>query len=65
MTYFGIVYDHTRDEDDEVVLWVGTSPYELYEVEDLRRALRGAYPDVARHLQDLGPTLYGDRDDGL
>jgi ClpP class serine protease len=32
LTYFGQVIDPTRDEDDQIVHWVGCSPEELYEI---------------------------------
>lgn len=62
-TFFGQVINRKAEQagsDDKFVLWVGCSLRELYEVEDLARALR-------RHVElapQMRATLYGDKDEG-
>jgi hypothetical protein len=64
-TFFVQVIDRAKedagdDEDDKFVLWVGCTPRELYEVEDVRRAVR-KFADLT---PEMGATLYGDKDEG-
>jgi hypothetical protein len=61
LTFFAIVYDKSkRGTDDDIVLWKGTRPREIYEVEDLRRVL-GKYAKLGSEMRS---TLYGDKDEG-
>jgi hypothetical protein len=46
-TYFGVL---RADDQDEPVFWVGTDLHELYELDDLARALR-------EHARVLTPEL--------
>lgn len=48
------------DPDDPFLLWVGCSLREIYEVEDLARALR----KYAELTPDMRSILYGDKDEG-
>ena len=58
LTFFVQVYDPSAEEGPSV--WLGGKPRELYDLDDLKRAIR-------RHA-DLTPelvrTLYRDRDEG-
>lgn len=63
LTYFVQVIDRAKeksDPDNKLLLWRGTTVRELYEVEDVRRALR-KYADLT---PEMGATLYGDKDEG-
>lgn len=63
MTFFAQVIDRRREveeRDDKMVLWRGCKFRELYEVDDLARA-------IARYAEltpEMGATLYGDKDEG-
>lgn len=63
LTYFVIVKDKTREihyEEEAIVFWEGTSPREIYEIEDLEKKVR-KYADLTPQLK---ATLYGDKDEG-
>lgn len=63
LTFFAQVIDRGKEEsgrDDRIVKWVGTSLEEIYEVEELARAIR-RYADLS---SDMRATLYGDKDEG-
>jgi hypothetical protein len=60
-TYFVQVYLVTEPDDDKKLFhWRGTNLRELYEIDDLRRAL-GRYAELTAQM---GSTLYGDKDEG-
>jgi hypothetical protein len=62
-TYFAQVIDRAAEdegEDDKFELWVGCSPREICEIDDLAFTLR-------RHAvldPEIRVTLYGDKDEG-
>jgi len=64
LTYFAQVIDRAKEKagskDSKFILWVGCSPRELYEIEQLAHRVR--------HWAELTPeirvTLYGDKDEG-
>jgi hypothetical protein len=63
MSFFLQVHDLIREEDDQVVIWLGaTADTIMYEVEDLVRA-------AAKHglliEHPMRVTLYGEKDDGV
>lgn len=63
-TFFVQVIDRAEQQrggDDYMIHWVGGSLRELYEVDDLRRAI-ARYGDLTA---ELAATLYGDKDEGL
>ena len=60
LTYFVQVYDPAVEEDENPVVWLGGKPRELYDLEDLKRAIR-RHADLT---DELAVTLYGDRDEG-
>lgn len=60
LTYFGQVHRDGVEEDDNPIHWVGTSLRELYEIDDLARAMR-RYAVIPTELRG---TLYGDKDEG-
>jgi len=60
LTYFLQVYDPAKSEDENPVVWRGTSLRELYDLDDLIRVAR---PHAALDAT-LRSTLYGDRDLG-
>ena len=61
LTFFGQVYRQGVREDRNPVFWVGASRLrELYEVDDLVRAMR-PYAELSGDIQ---ATLYGDKDEG-
>jgi len=55
------VHDTTRDEDDQIVVWLGAGDSKMYEVEDLFLAAKkeGLFLDHEMRVQ-----LYGEKDDG-
>jgi hypothetical protein len=63
LTYFAQVIDRAKEEageDEKLVLWVGCSLREVYEIDGLQRRIR-------RHAalsNDMRATLYGDKDEG-
>lgn len=63
LTYFAQVIDRQKEEDDDddkMVVWVGCSPREIYEIGQLEQIVRPYAP-----LSDeLKTTLYGDKDEG-
>jgi hypothetical protein len=62
-TFFAQVIDRKLEDagdDEKFVLWQGCSLREIYEVEDLRFALR-RHADLTN---EMGATLYGDKDEG-
>lgn len=62
-TFFMQVIDRKKEdagEDEKFAAWHGCSLREIYEVDDLRRALR-RYGDLSA---SMGATLYGDKDEG-
>lgn len=64
LTFFAQVIDRAKEDagdDDKMVLWLGTSLRELYEVEHLARVV-GRYAELT---PDMRARLYGDKDDGL
>ena len=64
LTYFAQVIDRKKEDvgdDDKFVLWIGTSPHEIYEIDDLRREIR----PYAYFPEDIAAKLYGDKDGGL
>lgn len=63
-TFFIIVKDKIKEvhyEEQGFLLWKGTTPREIYEVEDVTR-LAGRYAEVT---PELDARLYGDKDEGL
>jgi hypothetical protein len=60
LTFFLQVYDPSRDEEENPVVWRGASRRELYDLDDL---LRVASPH-AEIDAEMRATLYGDRDEG-
>ena len=62
-TFFVQVIDRKAelaDKDDKFVLWLGTKPREIYEVEQLVRLV-----SLFAHVTPaMGVTLYGDKDEG-
>lgn len=59
-TFFVQVIDGSKDEENRMVLWKGTSMRELYEVGQLRR-------QVSRYAEfspEIAGILYGDKDEG-
>ncbi len=61
LTFFVQVYDkRKRGTDDELIVWRGTAPRDLYDVDDVRRIV-GRY---AVFTTDIASTLYGDKDEG-
>lgn len=64
LTFFVQVIDRRKEQagDDEyMVLWSGTRPRELYEVDDLVREAR----QFVRLSPQMRARLYGDKDEGL
>ena len=61
LTYFGQVIDPTRDEDDQIVHWVGCSPEELYEIENLAAAMPA---ECRAAIGGYETILYMDKDSG-
>jgi hypothetical protein len=60
-TMFLQVYDARRGEEENPVVWIGADrPRQLYDIEDLRRAL-APHADLPH---DIAVALYGDRDEG-
>jgi len=59
MTYFVQVYDTASSEEGPAV-WLGASWREIYDLDDLKRAIR-RHADLT---EELGATLYRDRDEG-
>ncbi len=61
LTFFGQVYDEAVDEDENPVVWVGTSRLRgIYEIEDLVRVMgKHAVIDA-----DMRTKLYSDKDEG-
>jgi hypothetical protein len=62
-TFFMQVIDRAledADEDEKFVSWLGCSPREIYEIDDLRRRLSR----FAELSPDMGAILYGDKDEG-
>jgi hypothetical protein len=61
MTYFGQVYDPMiQDDDERIIHWVGTSLGELYEIDELQRAMSR----FALIPHSMRITLHGDKDEG-
>jgi hypothetical protein len=63
LTYFVQVIDRRKEaagEDEKFVLWRGTSPREIYEIDHLRRLVHR----YANFPPELGGMLYGDKDEG-
>jgi hypothetical protein len=66
LTFFVQVIDRAKedagddDKDDKFVLWRGTRPMEIYEIDQLGRIV-GRY---AEFTPEIGSTLYGDKDEG-
>ncbi len=60
LTYFVQVHQEGLDADENPVVWLGASYRELYDLDDLKRAIR-PYADLPA---DLAVTLYADRDEG-
>lgn len=64
LTYFGMEYDlSATDPDTQPRVWVGTDLRELYELDDLRRAMRKV-EGARAFIDSIGATLYGDKDEG-
>ena len=62
LTFFGQVYDHSLGEAKNPIHWVfGYRPQELYEVENLVKAMR----KFAEITPEMRARLYGDKDEGL
>lgn len=61
-TYFAIVKDLTK-QATIIRLWAGANMRELYEIEDLERAV-ASYPAARRLIADKLVDLYADKDDG-
>jgi hypothetical protein len=61
MTFYFQVHDGDVSEDDNPVVWLGTKPQEIYEVEDLVRVAKrnGFYISHETRVK-----LYGEKDDG-
>lgn len=62
MSFYLQVHDLIRDEDDQIVVWLGsTADNKMYEVEDLVLAAHrhGLFIDA-----QMRTTLYGEKDDG-
>lgn len=60
LTYFVQVHDDRLDEEENPTVWLGASVRELYDLDDLKRAIR---PHADLSLE-LGAALYRDRDEG-
>lgn len=61
-TFFGQVYDPSRDEDDQIVHWVGADhPRQLQRVEDLAREML-RYAEIHPVMR---ARLNSDKDEGL
>lgn len=66
MTFFLQVIDREKEAaggsaaDDKIILWRGTRPREIYEVDHLARYAR----QWAEFTPEIGATLYGDKDEG-
>jgi hypothetical protein len=63
LTFFAQVIDRRKedaDEDDKFVVWIGTRPREIYEINELARKVE-RYADVSAEIRT---TLYGDKDEG-
>jgi hypothetical protein len=59
-TYFAVIRSYDQAEDDEPLLWVGNDLMELYDLDDLARALG----EHARHLTpELALRLERDREE--
>lgn len=59
-TFFGQVRNPLLDEEQNPIVWVGTKPRELYEIEDLERAM----PSYARDfVRSKAVRLYADKDE--
>lgn len=62
LTFFIIVKDkRIKDPDLQIVVWRGTKPREIYEVEGLLK-IAVKYAKINPII--LGSALYGDKDDG-
>lgn len=62
MSFFYQVHDLTREEDDQIVIWLGaTEDTKMYEVEDLVRAAAKNGLLIGHESQ---VKLYGEKDDG-
>ena len=59
LTYFVHVFDKSTEREGPRV-WLGGAPHELYDLDDLKRAIR---PHAVIPGQ-LAATLYADRDEG-
>lgn len=62
-TYYFQIKDNTGDDGkkDPMVVWVGTKPRELYEIEDLVKAIPAQYTTLVQRHEI---NLYADKDDG-
>lgn len=63
LTYFVQVIDRQaerEDSDKRIVLWKGTRPREIYEIDQLANLVR-PYADLTPKMRS---TLYGDKDEG-
>lgn len=61
MTFFGQIYNKAKlGKDDALVLWAGTTHGELYEIDQLARAI-SQYVIIEPSLRSI---LYGDKDLG-
>ena len=61
-TFFGVLRASDQDEDDEPLLWVGTDLHELYDLDDLARALGPLADALTSHL---ALQLHRDRDENI
>lgn len=62
MSFYLQVHDMTRDEDDQIVTWLGTMPgFKLYEVEDLVRSASKNGLEISLETQS---DLYVEKDEG-
>ncbi len=63
-TFFAQVIDRRAEDegaDKKIVMWIGCSLREIYEVEQLRRRLPKS---IVRLSPEMGAKLYGDKDEG-
>jgi hypothetical protein len=60
MTYFGQVYDHSRTEEENPILWVGTNWREISGISTLARHM-DPYAELS---QDIRMVLFADKDWG-